>query len=327
MSAGQGLVTLTVTYHPDAGVLRRQLDAMPAGATNVLVDNGTPDASWASVEEVLAGRPGVEVLRLGWNAGLAAAVNAGLEHAQALGRWRHVLLLDQDSEPLPGSVDKLCAAHELLSSLHSCPVAVGPALRDPVTGLAHAFHRLEGLRYRRVQASGTTPIDCDGLNGSGTLAAFDDFAATGGLDEPMFIDHLDTEWSFRARAAGWRFFGIPDATFVHRMGDDSRRIWLLGWRVWPLRSPWRHRLLFRNGLWLLGRRYVPLAWKAWAVPKLVLTAILFGVLGPGRWKQLRAMGAGCVDGWRWLRGGRPVKSNDPGARPGRAGQGEGDGIG
>lgn len=327
MSDPRRLLSITVTYHPDAGMLRRQLDAMPDGTTCMLVDNGTPDDAWIDVSEALRGVRNLEVLRMGRNAGLAAAVNAGIAHARSLGRWSHVLLLDQDSEPAPRAVAALCDAHDALAAVHSGCVAVGPVLRDPVTGMGHAFHRIEGWRYRRVDGTGRMPVACDALNGSGTLAGFDAFAGTGGLDEPMFIDHLDTEWSFRARAAGWRFFGIPDAVFIHRMGDDSRRVWLFGWRLWPLRSPWRHRLLFRNGVWLLGREYVPLVWKAWAIPKLLVTAAVFGMSGPQRWMQLSAMARGCLDGWRWLRGGRSSARIDVAGAHGRMDGGGGNGIG
>lgn len=302
-SASEGLVCITVTFHPDPVVLAAQLRALPGRATKLLVDNGTPEARWVVAMQACEGIEGLQILRLGSNQGLAAAVNAGVRHAWAQSRWTYLLLLDQDSEPGPGSVECLLQAQGELAMEQGVPVAVGPALRDPATGLLHGFHRLQGWRYRRLAPTGRRRIQCDTLNGSGTLVRLWDFVASGGLDEAMFIDHLDTEWSFRVGAEGWRLFGISDAEFSHRMGDASRRIWLCGWRVWPLRSPWRHRLLFRNAVWLMRRAYVPLAWKAWAIPKLLMTAILFGLLGPQRVHQLAAMALGCRDGWLGANGG------------------------
>jgi len=300
--ACEDLVCITVTYHPDPTVLVAQLRALPEGSTKLLVDNGTPEPHWVETLRACEGIDGLQILRMGANQGLAAAVNAGARHALSQSRWSHVLLLDQDSEPAPKAVERLLQAHAQLALEQGTPVAVGPALRDPVTGLLHGFHRLEGWRYRRVPPAGYLRIPCDTLNGSGTVTRLGDFVASGGLDETMFIDHLDTEWSFRVRAVGWRLFGVSEAEFTHRMGDSSRRIWLGGWRVWPLRSPLRHRLLFRNAAWLIRRPYVPVAWKVWAIPKLLMTAILFAALGPQRWRQLAAMAGGCLDGWRGGRG-------------------------
>ena len=118
----------------------------------------------------------------------------------------------------------------------------------------------------------------------------------GGLDAGLFIDHIDTDWSFRVLAHGRRLFGIPSARLIHRMGRGSRRVWLLGWRVWPERSPQRHRTLFRNTILLLRRPHVPFVWKFWALVKLPLTLLLTLLYGPQRIPQLTAMLRGVRDG-------------------------------
>lgn len=117
----------------------------------------------------------------------------------------------------------------------------------------------------------------------------------GGFDETLFIDHVDTEWSFRVKHAGYELIGIPSIRFMHRMGERSLRFWLLGWRLWPYRSPLRHFYLFRNATRLLKRGYVPLTWKVWAIVKLTATALVHLVVDRERGPQLRAMmrGVGC----------------------------------
>jgi len=136
------------------------------------------------------------------------------------------------------------------------------------------------------------------LNGSGTLVPRGIVEALGGLEDAFFIDHVDTEWAFRVRNAGFGLYGAPQVTFLHRMGEKTWRFWWMGWRVWPYRSPRRHRYLFRNAARLLRRDYVPAVWKAWAVPKLLVTLGAHALFDARRGAQVGEMVRGFMEGWR-----------------------------
>lgn len=288
--------SITVTFNPDPTLIMSQLRALPDDWLRLVVDNGSSDEDWKIIELAVACLPEVEVLRLGTNQGLAAAQNRGMEYLAARGDCTHVLLLDQDSEPLQGSASALADAYsDLVESGH--PVgAVGPTLRDPVSGVQHGFHQIVGWRWARVNPIHGGPIPCECLNGSGTFMALNLALSLGGMDEGLFIDHVDTDWSFRLLASGHRLFGVPQASFLHRMGDRTTRLWLFGWRVWPVRSPQRHRYLFRNAVLLLQRSHVPPIWKVWAIVKLGLTMAVFALAGPQRLAQVGNMMAGAWDG-------------------------------
>ena len=288
--------SITVTYFPDASVLRRQLDAIPAGWLRVIVDNGTPASLWEPVESSFSARDDVVVLRLPDNRGLAAAQNEGMRWLNARHAETHILLLDQDSEPCEGAVDLLLQALEALTADGAPVAAVGPLLVDPVAGAHHGFHVIHGCRWSRVDPIPGKLIRCASLNGSGTLMSLATALKHGGMDEGLFIDLVDADWSFRLRDRGLQLYGVSDSVFGHRMGERTTRIWLFGWRTWPVRSPRRHRFLFRNGMILLKKRHVPMVWKLWAIPKFILTAAVFAVTGPQRLAQLRAMSRGVFDG-------------------------------
>lgn len=292
------LASVTVTYHPGPEVLRTQLSALPRYSRKLLVDNGSPEALLADLEASLADVANWEILRLGKNVGLAAATNVGANHISLTGNERLLLVLDQDSEPCPDSVSHLVKAFDSLKS-EGLPVgAVGPALLDPLTNHRHGFHVVDGLRWRRIDPAGEAPVRCDSLNGSGMVVDLAMFEHLGGLEADFFIDHVDTEWSFRMAANGRQMYGVPAAQFIHRMGDSSMRVWLGRWVVWPIRSPLRHRYLFRNALRLWFRPYAPRIWKLWVIPKLLMTALVYAVVGPCRWLQLKAMARGVADGLR-----------------------------
>jgi len=289
------LATVTVTFNPDLPLLEAQLRALPATCIKVIVDNASRPELFAAVRSLANGVPNASVFRNDVNLGLAAAINRGVHALSELKPApTYVLLLDQDSEPQPCSVESLLGAFEAIEAGGQKVGCVGPALRDPDTGLTHGFHQCTRWRWKRVYPpiGSTTPVECANLNGSGTLVPIGLFLQLGGLDEAFFIDHVDTEWAFRVLAAGYTLWGIPNAVFDHRMGQASMRFWWFGWRVWPLRSPQRHYYLFRNAVALMQRPYVPTVWKAWALAKLILAAVVYGLRDGRRREQLCQMWSG-----------------------------------
>ncbi len=291
---------ITVTFNPDIALLQAQLNALPHESFKLIVDNASEPQFVQQMENLVAQVPKAQLLRNTHNIGLAAALNLGVQCARDHApQARFALLLDQDSEPLPGSIPALIDGFDGLERMGQRVGCVGPALIDVATDLPHGFHQATHWRWRRVYpAPNSPPVSCTNLNGSGTVVPIELFLKLGGLDERLFIDHVDTAWSFRVLAAGYGLWGIPSAVFRHRMGQASLRFWLLGWRVWPARSPARHYYLFRNAAVLIRRPEVPWVWKFWAVVKLALTAGAHGLFDRQRRQQWRQMWRGLRDGLR-----------------------------
>ena len=296
-------VAVTVTFHPDLSVLARQMAALRELAAVVIVDNGS---TLTEVEglRALASQAScrIFVVDVGQNLGLASGLNLGVAEAK-----RHVpgatgvLLLDQDSEFPDDAPGKLLARLNQLQAERGTACCVGPSMNDISTGMSHGFHHIVGgWRWSRTYPAsmGNLPMSVDNLNGSGTTMPLMLYELLGGMDADLFIDHVDTDWSFRVLAAGGMLFGDPTISFTHRMGEAGRRVWLLGWRVWPERSPFRHRFLYRNTLILLRRPYVPLVWKCWALAKMTVTFVITLAIDSRRSAQVRAMYAGVAEGWR-----------------------------
>jgi rhamnosyltransferase len=300
-NATAGLSVVTVTFNPETTRLQRQLAALPSDAFLVLVDNASDAEQLTAIREIAGTRNATILLENNTNRGLARALNQGTALARERQPERPFLLfLDQDSVPETRAVETLLAEFERLSS-YGLPVGcVGPNLVDDDTGLTHGFHCIRGWRWARTYADDQThePVECANLNGSGTLLRFSLLDTLGGLEEEFFIDHVDTEWAFRVRAAGLRLYGIPQASLHHRMGSRGIRYWCFGWRVWPWRTAPRHFYLFRNAACLLRRDYVPAIWKLWAVPKLLLTLLVHAAVDRDRTHQVGSMFRGFITGWR-----------------------------
>ena len=287
---------IVVTYRPDPTVLGHLIEAIaPQVGGLIVVDNGSPPG----VAAAIAHRPSVakcEHLELGDNFGIAFAQNRGIDWARGNG-FRYVLLLDQDSEPRADMVEMLLRAHDAATRLGKVS-AVGPKYVDRQRGFSSHFVRFGGLKFRRIFCDASADlVETDFLISSGALISLATLDDVGGMDEGLFIDHVDTEWFLRARSMGYRSYGACAAEMLHSLGNDTIRIPLLNRNV-PVHSPLRHYYVFRNSLILMRRAYAPRAWRRNDVFRLVGAFCLFMLLAPDRLERLRMIVRGVGDGLR-----------------------------
>jgi rhamnosyltransferase len=290
-----------VAYCPEEVALRKLLDAIrPQVAAVVLVDN-TPQPAVS-----VGALDGVHAIRLQRNVGLAAAQNIGIAWARRQGH-AHVLLLDQDSVPGEGMVTALRDALARLER-DGAVAAVGPRFRDLREERDAPFVRIGfPLNRKHWCAYPAQTVACDFLISSGALIPMAVLDAVGGMDEGLFIDNIDLEWSFRARARGYVLHGVCAATMFHRLGDARRRMPLgLGHVV--VHGPARLYYMMRNRVLLYRMPHTPGVWVAQDVPRIVAKLFLFGVMVGPRLRNLRYMLRGLYDGVRSRRGECPIRS-------------------
>jgi rhamnosyltransferase len=295
MPTGQDVIAVVVTFHPDRDALAASLAALlPQVRQVVVVDNGsTPDNPAPDLRH--------QWLQLGRNLGVGAAQNRGIQAARAAGAG-FVLLLDQDSRPAAGMVAALLAAYEAGCAQGRRVGAVGPAVVAP-DGQFEGFIRFGHGRYEGVQAAGGgNAVPCDMLIASGTLIPVPVLAEVGGMDETLFIDKIDTDWSLRATAAGYTLLGAPAARLQHRLGERQLRLWFLGWRTLAQHKPFRYYYMLRNGLLLRRRPHASQAWRRADRRQLLSIVLYFGLLAPGRAGALRMMLRGVWHAWRGVSG-------------------------
>src|SRR5574343_406763 len=125
--------SIVVTFNPEREGLLREFALLAPQVNKIwLVDNASAQslAAWVSGLP-WAGK--LELVQMSANLGLGAAQNAGIQRARAAGASR-VLILAQDSEPMPDMVDRLLAASDSLQSAGVRVAAVAPVYVDKVTG-------------------------------------------------------------------------------------------------------------------------------------------------------------------------------------------------
>lgn len=292
------IAAITVTYHPDLLLLEQQFRQLEK-CLWIIVDNGSQIDEIKQIENLIQNRSNCILIQNQLNHGLAKALNIGVDYVKLnFELIEFVLLLDQDSAFDSDAIKILESNFLQLEHQNKRVGCVGPRLVDFKTQQQHGFHYMRHGLWQRIYPSAeqVQPIVCTNINGSGTFMRLAVFSELGGLKEELFIDHLDTEWSFRLIAAGYLLYGIPQAVFDHRMGEDSFKFWLLGWRVWPLRSPLRHYFLFRNTIKLIKLPYIPTTWKFWALIKMQITLLVYWAFNQQRKEQMKMMLKGIREG-------------------------------
>ena len=181
----------------------------------LVVDNASTDHT---ADDLAAACPAATVLRTPSNLGFAPAIRWALDRAPAdFPPYTALWLLNNDTEPAP---DTLAA---LLTALTSDPALAAvaspldnppPAPGVPPPPPCPAAMRLRPPFYIPHPLPDDAP-DPDYLCGASLLLSRAAIDRVGNLDPafPFFFE--DADWSFRARAAGYRLAVVPTARVLH----------------------------------------------------------------------------------------------------------------
>ncbi|MEO8779085.1 MAG: glycosyltransferase family 2 protein [Rhodanobacter sp.] len=285
---------VVVSYHPDPAVVAKLVEAVARQvAAVVLVDNGS-EGDWQSNLAASLHAAGGVLMPQSRNLGLAAAQNCGIEWAREHG-FTYVLLLDQDSEPGDDMVASLRQALVALSATQRV-AAVGPRFQDLREQRDAPFVRVRFPLNRKVWCEQPAQtIACDFLISSGMLIPLAVVERVGPMDAGLFIDNVDLEWGFRAQAQGYTLHGVCAATMRHRLGD-TRRALPFGLGQVVVHGPVRLYYMMRNRVRLYWLPHTPRVWIAQDLPRVLIKLLLFSVLIGPRWRNLRCMLRGLLDG-------------------------------
>ena len=185
----------------------------------IVVDNGSTDGSAEAAERI----PGVRVIRMGRNAGFAAANNAGIRES----RGDLLLLLNSDTLVPPGALDRLVG--RLLAT--DAAAVAGPRLVDAAGRPELSFGRMispfnEWRQKRRtpawIEAETAREQFVDWVSGACLLVRRADAEAAGLLDERFFLYTEDVDFCHAIRKRGRKVLFTPAAEITHLRGRSRR---------------------------------------------------------------------------------------------------------
>ena len=284
------VLAVTVCYQPECDLISKSVSALvEQGCDVLLVDNGSSNvADIRATATALA----CELIELDDNLGLGSAHNVGIKYAQNK-CYDYVLIMDQDSLPLPNMVSNLLIAHQQKSSDDKHVSATGPTYLNSDNGTESFFIRFGKLKFSRHYRVAKDEDDCveaDFLISSGSLISLDAIGSIGMMDESLFIDHVDTEWFLRAKSKNYKAYGVVNALMQHGLGEQTHELSLGGRkRNVPQHKPFRYYYIFRNSVLLYKRAYPSGLWKWNDVQRLGLIFIMFGFLKKPRRANLKMM--------------------------------------
>ncbi|HWY19275.1 MAG TPA: glycosyltransferase [Solirubrobacteraceae bacterium] len=194
---------------------RERASGLPFATEVLVLDNGSRDGS----ADAARAHPAVdETIALGERRGKALNDSALMERA----RGRYVLLLNEDSELLPGATlalwqalqrrpDAACAGAQLLRP-NGAPQPCAWRFPAVATALAGALmlHRLY-----TVQSTGERTREVDWCQSSALLVRRAAAAQVGYMDPDFFVYSDEVDFARRLRDAGWRSLYVPGARAIH----------------------------------------------------------------------------------------------------------------
>lgn len=262
----------------------------------ILLDNG---GAAGFLSEQPAARAHVQYVDMQGNRGLGAALNRGMREARAAG-LRYVATFDQDSAPPSGMVAALYQALREIQGRGTTCAAVGPTFHDRREGGERCFplFREESGRIRVMQPQALGAVqEVDVLITSGMLVDSDVWANGLRYEEGLMVDYTDTDWCFRARAAGLHLYALTTVRMPHAL-SDSPPVRFLGLRLLRY-TPLRRYYYFRNTVYFVRRPYVSSAWRRRLLAGLAVRLVSNVVIDEQRCRGLRMSLIGL---WHGLRG-------------------------
>lgn len=289
------VVAVVISYCPEVEALQSNLELIGRQTDAVIViDNGSPEET---VNRLSRMRSDVlDVVPLGYNAGIAKAQNLGIAAARERGA-SHVVLFDQDSRPAAGMVQCLLRALTSADRLGGRVALAAPNYVDDRHSERIPFFRvIDDLPQWFGCQSERDVFDIDAAISSGALISIAALDEVGGMGEDLFIDMVDIEWCFRAKSLGFRFLGVCGAFLSHCLGEEPL---IIAGRQVAVHSPLRNYYFFRNVVWMFRQDYVPRVWKRVLARQMIKRYLLFSTCVAPRLSYFKEMTRGV---WHGLRG-------------------------
>ncbi|MDK2351315.1 MULTISPECIES: glycosyltransferase family 2 protein [Pseudomonas aeruginosa group] len=188
----------------------------------------------------------------GKNLGLGAAINQSFDYLKTKGADA-VFTFDQDSSLHDGFVQHMRDMYQGLIDKHVPFSAVVPKIVDRrSTSFEYMLPEVQqndlpqDLKFLRVGLQSGMLINCE-------------MWQENKFDDGLFIEYVDTEWCYRLGYEGKYLCLAEKAIMYHEVSDELPRK-VLGFYFLKY-SPIRRYYFFRNSIFLLRQKYVPIYFK------------------------------------------------------------------
>lgn len=214
-------VSIVVPNYNGMAFVERCLKALTEDAPAaeiLLVDNGSTDGSREFVTEHF---PQVRVIALEENYGFCRAANEGMKAAGT----PYVILLNNDTEVLPGFTEALVSALQLEPGAFSAGAKMIQLYHQEKIDDAGNFYCALGWAFARGKDKSVEyyekPDEIFAACGGAVIYRKALLERIGYLDEAHFAYLEDIDLGWRARIAGWKNIYVPGAKVLHAGSGTS----------------------------------------------------------------------------------------------------------
>lgn len=208
-AAADPLVTVNILSYNARETLLFVLEQLVASPFTdreiIVVDNASSDGS---CEVVRRSHPDVRLIPLDKNIGIAGW-NAGFREA----RGRYILVLDHDSFPAEGAIDKAIRCFERDDSLGLVAFRIVNHY-DNSAGQSAEYDRL-------VKGDASRGVPVKRFVGGGAMIRRELLDAVGGYSETLFLYGFEADYAMRVIAAGYAVKYFPDLVAFHKVEPFS----------------------------------------------------------------------------------------------------------
>ena len=226
---------VVIVYHPHTQLLIENISTyLPLLDSLLVYDNSEcPNSDLAMQLNLLD--PKIKYQYFGKNGGIAQRLNQAIAFAKEQGA-DYLLTMDQDSSFQPGDFEKY--KERILQNTEAAIAQFGVNCQPEFT---------------RPQS---TPVKVTSLITSGSVLQLKCLSQIGTFDESLFIDFVDTAFSFQITNSGFANLQYTDILLNHSIGTRVAGRSLLTFKksMRIIHSPIRVYYILRNGLYLLYRQ-------------------------------------------------------------------------
>jgi rhamnosyltransferase len=283
--------TLVVLFNPSEAHVQNLFRLKRLCDSVVAVDN-SPQLGVQLQGRIRA--EGIDVLSNFNSGGVAGAYNRGLERLIEKG-CQLLFIFDQDST-IPEDYF-LRMLDSCLALGNSC-FLIGPKVFDINVNRYLPAHLVHGFGVRAVPITDEKHglVRCSSIITSGSVLSAETYRTLGPFREDYFIDHVDTEYSFRAASKGVPVYIDTSLVLKHEVGTRIDRkllsLKLIQWNT----SPMRQYYSARNCI-LVSRLYSAQFPILTLINVITIQQLVSVILyEEDKMDKLMAMGAGIIDG-------------------------------
>lgn len=289
------VIAIVITFNPNLSILKEQWASIkPQVDAVIYIDNGSDNSSTIKnfLDQIAADGGCIYSRFNSENRGIGFAQNQGIALAQQL-VFDFVLLLDHDSVLKDNFTNRLINEYKNLQNSGFKIAAVGPVYINENTSERYPISRYIGPFIKRIYPNEHVYVEASFLIASGSLIPLSIISEVGPMNEDLFVDYVDIEWSFRARKHGYHLYAITSALMHHQIGD--RRISVLGRKI-SVHSPVRRYFLARNSIFMIKSPYIAAGYKLRELIFNVLRIAIFFFIFRNRIEYLKFSVLGVIDG-------------------------------